>query len=125
MAASARILLVDDEEAILFAFGEMLRTPQMVVDVAASLDEARQMLEQHSYQAVVADLRLSGSTNVEGYEVIRMTKRLQPQCKVIVITAYGGDDIKARVFALGADSYLEKPVSPTVVAVLLKTMLVG
>jgi DNA-binding response OmpR family regulator len=120
-----RILLVDDEPAIRFAFSQMLNTSELSVDTATDVPEAKHFLAANQYRAVIADLRLTGGATMEGFEVIREAKRVQPECKVIVITAYGGDDIKKAVFELGADSYLEKPVSAKTVSDLLKTMQIG
>jgi two-component system, response regulator, stage 0 sporulation protein F len=118
----AGILLVDDEEAILLAFKKMLQTPSVPVDTAQSVDEARQLLAQKQFAAVIADLRLSGAATMDGFDVISEAKKTQPQSKVIVITAYGGSSTKEEVFRLGADMYLEKPVSPHTVKGILASM---
>jgi CheY-like chemotaxis protein len=107
-----RILLVDDEEAILFAFSRVLRAPSVQLDTAQSAEEAVGMLGCATYGAVVADLRLAGMDDKEGLEVVRHAKAMQPKIYVIVITAYGGTQIRSEVFAAGADCYMEKPVSP-------------
>jgi DNA-binding response OmpR family regulator len=115
-----RILLVDDEEAILFAFKKVLSGPTVVVDTAASFREALKLLQLKSYTAIIADLRLSGAEVREGFEVIREARRMQTECKIIVMTAYGENDTSEKVFKLGADFYLEKPVSPQKVKELLQ-----
>lgn len=107
-----RILIVDDEEAILFAFKKVLSGPSVVVDTAQSFGEALNLLQFKSYVGVIADLRLTGAATKEGFEVIREAKRIQSDCKVIVVTAYGENGTKEKVAQLGADFYLEKPVSP-------------
>ena len=120
MPAQKRILLVDDEEAILFAFRQILRSPELLVDTAATVEKAKELIASTQYSGVVADLRLSGATNIEGYEVVQFARETQPKCVVIVLTAYGGDDTKKRVSELGADCYLEKPVSPQAVKEILR-----
>ena len=109
---AGKILLVEDEDAILFAFKKVLSAPTVSVDTAQTLEEAKSYLQQNEYRAVIADLRLSDATSIEGFEVIRETKERQEHCTIIVLTAYGKNDTREKVFELGANYYLEKPVSP-------------
>jgi DNA-binding response OmpR family regulator len=117
-----RILLVDDEDAILLAFKKVLQTPAVEVDTVPTLEEARRMMSGRRYDAIIADLRMSGAAIMDGYVVISEAKRSQKDAKLIVMTAYGGEATKDRVFALGADMYLEKPVSPKEVKDILTSM---
>jgi CheY-like chemotaxis protein len=117
-----RILIVDDEEAILFAFKKVLSGPSITVDTAQSFPEALNLIELKSYSAVISDLRLTGAAIKEGFEVIREAKRIQSDCRVILITAYGEDGTREKVAQLGADCYLEKPVSPQKVKEVLQSL---
>ena len=120
-----RILLVDDEEAIQFAFKQVLSSPSVVVDTAPTLRKALHLLQYKSYMAVIADLRLSaGSHQKEGFEIIRETKRMQSSCVVMVVTGYGEDGIREKALKMGADLFLEKPASPERVKEMLQSMLV-
>jgi DNA-binding response OmpR family regulator len=115
MTPGFRILLVDDEEAILFAFRQILKGPNTIVDTASTVDDAKRQLNLQLYGAVIADLRLTGANKMDGVEVVRYARLAQPACKIIVATAYGDEKTKAHVLGLGADWYYEKPVSPRVV----------
>jgi DNA-binding response OmpR family regulator len=117
-----RILLVDDEEAILFAFKKVLSGPSVTVDTAQTFAEALNLLQYKSYSAVIADLRLTGAATKEGFEVVREAKRIQSDCRVIVMTAYGETGTREKVAQLGADLFLEKPVSPQKVKEILKSL---
>jgi DNA-binding response OmpR family regulator len=117
-----RILVVDDEDAILFAFSKVLMQSNIVVDTAQTLNNALELLQKNVYSAVIADLRLSGITSNDGFAVIQKTAETQKECKIIVMTAYGDEETKEKVFALGADFYLEKPVSPHKVKELIASM---
>jgi DNA-binding response OmpR family regulator len=118
----ARILLVDDEEVILFAFKKVLSGSSMTVDTAQNLSSAIHMLQMKSYDAVITDLRLTGAEAMEGFDAIKEAKRIQTDCKVIVVTAYGENGTREKVLLCGADAYLEKPVSPQKVKELLQSM---
>jgi two-component system response regulator PilR (NtrC family) len=109
---SRRVLLVDDEAAILLAFSKILGSPDVTIDTAQTVEEAKSALETHAYLVVIADLRLTGATVMDGFDVIRHSKQSHPEAKIIVITAYGESQTREKVFELGADYYFEKPISP-------------
>ncbi|MBN2036118.1 MAG: response regulator [Chitinispirillaceae bacterium] len=110
--AGKRILLVDDEEVISFGFSKVLEEPGVVVDCAQTLGEAQNCIAAHHYDAAIVDLRLSNSTEMEGFDCIRLLRSRQSECKIIVMTAYGGNGFKDQAIALGADLFLEKPMEP-------------
>ncbi len=110
-----RILLVDDESSILFAYKKVLQSPDVVVDAVESKEEAVELLNGNDYQAAILDLRLHGSTGEEGFELISFIKQKYNHQKIIMITAYGNPEIKEKAFKLGADYYFEKPVSTRII----------
>jgi DNA-binding NtrC family response regulator len=116
------VLIVDDEEAILFAFSKVLKRPDLEIHTAQTLNDALILLKKNSYAIVITDLRLSGSANFEGYTVLTNVGETQNNCKVIIMTAFGDEKIKEKVFSLGADFYLEKPVSAQKVKELIASM---
>jgi DNA-binding NtrC family response regulator len=117
-----RILVVDDEDVVLFAFKKVLSGHGITVDTAPSFKEAWRLIQLKSYQAIITDLRLSGMEVKEGLEVIKETRRIQTECKIIVITGYGESDTREKVFKLGAEIFLEKPVDPGKIKELLQSM---
>lgn len=109
------VLVVDDETTILFAFKKLLQTPGVHVDTAESMEDAKILLTDKYYDAVIADLRLSGVSGEEGLEVIRFVKERNPETKCILITAFGNQEVMSRAYNLGATYYFEKPVSTNVI----------
>lgn len=114
-----RVLIVDDEPGILFAYRKLLEQKGLVVDSCDCLCEALDYLEKHHYLAVVADMRLQGTDTVDGLDLVREVRRRQPAAGIIV--ASGTSDQKTRQSAseLGVDHYLEKPIHPTLILDLL------
>ncbi|MBD3357377.1 MAG: response regulator [Chitinivibrionales bacterium] len=106
-----RILLVDDEPAIIFAFSKVLKAKEVEIDTAGSAESAIDLLHRNRYDALVVDLRLTGVDDMDGLGVVSEANAIQNDCKIVVMTAYGGEDIRNQVFARGADYYMEKPVS--------------
>ncbi|MFH0920274.1 MAG: response regulator [Fibrobacterota bacterium] len=110
-----QVLLVEDEVALAFGLQKLLQTKVYKVDTACTFDEANELINTKSYDVVITDLNLSPANTLEGLEVIRNTKALQPDCKIIAMTAYGDDHLGEIVRNMGADFYLEKPVSASVI----------
>lgn len=106
-----RVLLVDDEAAVLFAYRKCLRRIGCKVDAVETKEEADILLNKHQYDMAILDLRLSSSGGEEGIELISYARECQPEIKLIMITAYGSEEVKDRAYKHGADLYLEKPVS--------------
>jgi two-component system, NtrC family, response regulator HydG len=117
-----KILIIDDEPGTLFAFKRVLEDPVLEIDTTPTIEEAIKLIDKRTYHAIITDLSLTGTGEMEGYEVIRHTKIAQPKTKVIIITAHGGEEEKAKVIGMGAFSFLEKPVSPSAIKQLLRSI---
>jgi two-component system response regulator (stage 0 sporulation protein F) len=109
------LLIVDDETTILIAFKKLLQSPGVEVDTAETFEEVEAFLNKHPYDAVIADLRLSGIAGEEGLDIIRYVKERHPDTQVILMTAYGNQDIMKKAYTLGAAYYFEKPVSTNII----------
>jgi DNA-binding response OmpR family regulator len=107
-----RILIVDDEDVILFAYKKALGGPGITLDTAQSFKAAWRLIQLKSYNAIITDLRLSNAEVTEGLAVIKETRRIQTECVLIVITGHAESDTREKVLSLGADIFLEKPVEP-------------
>lgn len=106
-----RILLVDDESAVLFAYRKVLQREQFKVDAVDSKDGSYDLLGSHTYDVAILDLRLGGESSEDGFELLEHIKDTHPGTVIIMITAHGNQDVRERAFQLGADHYFEKPVS--------------
>lgn len=104
------ILLVDDEDAILFALQDYLSAVGWRVATAASAEAAEELLGSTRFAIAVVDLRLSPADDEHaGLEVVRSIRRRSPETRVVVLTAYGSSTVEAEARALGIDSLLAKP----------------
>jgi DNA-binding response OmpR family regulator len=101
-----RILLVDDELAILLTLKAILEMHDFEVETAASAREAEQKLEHGAYHMVITDMKMEKDTS--GYDVIRASKRQPYNPATAILTAYPtlGTDWQNH----GAQSLLVKPV---------------
>lgn len=117
-----RVLIVDDEPSILFAYRKLLERQGLAVDSCDCLCEALQYLQKHHYLAVVADMRLQGGTVADGLVLVREVRLLQPAAGVIVASASSDEQTRQAAYQLGASHYLEKPVHPLRILELLNRL---
>jgi two-component system, OmpR family, response regulator len=104
-----RILLVEDDVALVGAMEIFLRSKDFVVDVAGTLAAAKLALPLAEWGAVLLDLHLPDG---DGLDLVSVVRRRAPDASVIILTAR--DQISDRVRGLdaGADDYLVKPFDP-------------
>lgn len=117
-----RVLVVDDEPAICFAYRKLLEAENFIFDVCESIESAITCLKENDYFAVISDLRFAGSDNEDGVYFVSVVRREQPEANVILVTGYGSDEVKKSVLALGASHYFEKPVKPALIIDTLKSL---
>ena len=102
-----RILLVDDELAILLTLKTILEIHHFEVETAISAKEAAAKLKANTYHMVITDMKMEHEK--AGYDVIRAAKKTDYNPAVAILTAYPllGGDWKTQ----GANSMLVKPMN--------------
>lgn len=108
----ARILVIDDEPAVLFAYRKLIEKDGMIVDICENMEEALQYIRSQHYLAVIADMRLAGTDNGDGLEILRCVRRDYPDTKTILATGYGDSETEKTARELGVSYYFKKPVQP-------------
>ena len=100
-----KVLIVDDEPAVLFALSEALADRRRGVKVATAANgaEAVAILESEKVDLVVTDLRMP---EMDGFELLAWLRRGFPHLPVIVMTAFGAETVSRLD---GALEVLEKP----------------
>jgi len=102
------ILVVDDDQFALRGIAKMLRGERYQVVTAASGSEAIDLLEQDSFDLILADLKMPG---VDGLEVLRRAREIAPQAVVLILTGYASVESAIDALREGAYDYLVKPCS--------------
>jgi DNA-binding response OmpR family regulator len=102
-----RILVVDDELAILLTLRAILEMNGFEVETAASSKEAEKKLSGNSFHMVITDMRMENETS--GYDVIRAARKQAYNPATAILTAYPslGTDWHNH----GAESLLVKPMN--------------
>src|SRR3954454_7267526 len=105
-ADSARILVVDDERSMREMLAILLKREGHEVAVAENGRGAIDLLNQRPFDLVVSDARMP---DVDGLEVLRHARSINPSIIAIMVTAYGSPDLIRGVAQLGVNDYVEKP----------------
>ena len=100
------ILVVDDEPSIREFLQIMLEREGYQVSCADNGKTAIKLFEQEQYDVVIADIRMP---KVNGFEVLTEIKRLSPETKVIMITAFASFESAVESMKEGAYDYITKP----------------
>ena len=114
-----RVLVVDDEPALLESVRRGLVDGGWSVDTATDGEDGLWKAEEGGYDVVVLDIMMPG---LNGYEVVREMRRRKVWTPVLMLTAKDGDYDQADAFDLGADDYLTKPFSFVVLEARLRAL---
>lgn len=110
-----KVLLVDDNPTSLQVLEELMVSFTFRSLSASSGEEALALLEEAStddpFDLVLLDWKMPGLDGIETSRRIRENPRLNP--RLILITGYGREEIKAQADRVGLDGFLMKPVSPS------------
>jgi DNA-binding NtrC family response regulator len=103
-----KILLVDDEEDLVFTLAERLQFRGYDAEPAINCTDAIKKTENKIFDAAIIDVKLRG---INGIELMKMIKELQPTIKVILITGHGTEEEGRKGISHGASDYLIKPIN--------------
>ena len=107
MPQHTSILVVDDHSAIRVTLSDILQDEGYDVLFAASGEEAVAVLQGGHFDAVLMDVRMRG---INGLEAFRRMKRFCRDVKVILMSAFSGDELKEESLQEGAIAFLPKPL---------------
>ena len=104
----SRILIVEDDPAILRGLTDNLAYEKYDVVTATDGDTAKRLIEQQRPDLIVLDLMLP---RISGYEVCRHARASGVRTPIIMLTARGDEADRILGLDLGADDYVTKPFS--------------
>ncbi|MDL1972569.1 MAG: sigma-54 dependent transcriptional regulator [Deltaproteobacteria bacterium] len=113
----SKVLFIDDEEGIRKIFSILLRKEGYQVFTAKSGEEGLKIFEQEMPPIVITDIKMPG---MDGIEVLKRVKEINPEAEVIIITGYGNMNSAIEALKLDASDFLPKPVKDEALLVALK-----
>jgi two-component system response regulator HydG len=117
-----RVLVVDDEALMNDFVKEILIRRDHEVDQAVDGDSAIQMLREREYDLVITDKKMPGTG---GMEVLAASRKLRPEARVIMMTAYGTVDGAVDAMKQGAFDYIMKPFDADQIEEVVERALAG
>ena len=102
-----KLVIVDDDEKILFAFEQVFRKDGYETVTARDGEEALRRISASSPGAVIMDITMPG---LDGLETLRRIKAQTPALPVILITGFGTMQTAIKAMQYGAFEYMTKPL---------------
>ena len=120
-----RVLVADDQPAILDALRFLLVDEGFAVDVARKPAELVGLVQQHDYDAVLMDLNYTRDTTSgrEGLDLLPTLQSLDATLPVVVMTAWGSVEGAVEAMRRGARDYVEKPWDDARLVTTLRTQI--
>ena len=103
----SNILVVDDDRVTRDLLHEVLGDEGYHVVTSGSGEEALEIGKQEFFDVIISDMKLGSDLN--GLDVLRAYKSIQPESEVILITAFGSMETAIEAVKAGAFDYLSKP----------------
>ncbi len=103
-----RILIVDDEEAICGVLAQRLAQEGYSCAIANNGREALNFLYKDDYSLILSDIIMP---QMDGFELLRMIRAINPGAIIIMITGYAEIETAAEAMRLGAYDFIIKPVN--------------
>ena len=100
------VLLVDDDDSIRWVLNETLDDLGLSVTQTNAADEALQILKKQSFDLIISDVRMPGTS---GMELLNYCQENFPNIPVIIMTAHSDLDSAVNAYTKGAFEYLPKP----------------
>ena len=113
----SKLLLIDDEEGIRKVFSISLKSDGYDVATAATGQQGIDLFQKEFFPIVLTDIKMPG---MDGIEVLRRVKEINPEVEVIVITGHGDMESAIQSLHLGASDFITKPVSDQLLSIALK-----
>lgn len=106
MDNKAFIHIIDDEPIIHEVLGDLLTGEGYKVEMSSNGEEALERHASHEFDLILLDLLMPG---MDGIEVLKKLKKIDPYAVIIIITAYASVESAISAMKIGAFDYIQKP----------------
>jgi len=120
MVQKTTIHVIDDEPIIHEVLGELLTSEGYEVEISSSGEEALDKYSTRSFGLVLLDLLMPG---MDGIEVLKSIRKIEPHAVIIIITAYASVESAISAMKTGAFDYIQKPFKHDELLLIIKRAL--
>jgi PAS domain S-box-containing protein len=105
----ARILIVDDDPALLQALPRalQLRLDGLGIDTSETAADALERIREVDYDAIVTDIKMPG---MDGLALLGEIRSMRPRTPTLLITGHGEHDLAIQALRGGAYDFVQKPI---------------
>jgi two-component system response regulator HydG len=114
-----KILIVEDDVFSRGAMEKILESYDYETSSCATAEEAITRLKQESFNILITDLHMPG---MDGFELIRNAKMIQPGLLIIMITGFPAEEVKCKAQQKKLDGFFSKPINWDELHTLLDTL---
>ena len=120
MEKDVNILVVDDEEIVRESLCSWLKEDGYQAEAVEDVFKALDIIKKKPWNVLFVDLKMPG---MDGLEVMRRAKALQPDVPIIIITAYATVNTAVEAMKEGAYDYLVKPFNPEEISLIIRRLI--
>jgi CheY-like chemotaxis protein len=102
-----KVMVIDDDPAILSTIATQLKKEPILLTCISNPVDALQEINNMEFDLIICDIMMEP---ISGFEVLKTIKASRPGLRVICITGFVDDDVKARAEQLGSNFFLTKPI---------------
>ncbi|MCX5887628.1 MAG: sigma-54 dependent transcriptional regulator [Proteobacteria bacterium] len=120
MEKDVNILVVDDEEIVRESLCNWLKEDGYQAEAVEDGFKALDIIKKKPWNVLFVDLKMPG---MDGLEVMRRAKALQPEVPIVIITAYATVNTAVEAMKEGAYDYLVKPFNPEEISLIIRRLI--
>lgn len=109
MENNVKILIVDDEKIVRESLKHWFEEDGYIVDVSQDAFDVLKTIKPGKWDIMLVDIKMP---KMSGMELLEKVKEIDPECIVIIITAYASVPTAVQALKNGAFDYVTKPVDP-------------
>lgn len=102
-----RVLIIEDDEEMRSLLKDFFEEEGFEASLIGDCSAALRILVRETFDIVITDIRIPGLT---GLDILPGIRKIQPETSIIVITAFGSEEVHRKAMERGANSYFEKPL---------------
>ncbi len=108
---SGKVLIVDDDEDVLFSARLLLKQHYPIVRIEKNPEQVPSILKEEQYDIILLDMNFSGNatSGIEGFNWLKKILEIDPSAVVILITAFGTIEMAVKAIKDGATDFVLKP----------------
>jgi DNA-binding NtrC family response regulator len=106
MEEKNRVMVLDDEPIVCERLRSMLEKMDLEVETFVEPGKALKRIVETPFQVLITDLKMK---ELDGIEVLKITQRVSPQTKVIMITGFATVEKAKQALQMGVFDFIAKP----------------